>query len=80
EKDNRQRIGQFWEFIENFYRNHFAQLFFQPSNRVQMMCAINSVLAGRTKLSFAVKWRLRVFFFLAWLNKHLPVGERITVR
>lgn len=80
EKDNRRRIGQFWEFIENFYRNHFAQLFFQPSNRVQMMCAINAVLAGRTRLSFAVRWRLRVFFALAWLNKHLPVGERITVR
>lgn len=80
EKDNRRRIGQFWEFIENFYRNHFAQLFFQPSNKVQMMCAINCVLAGRTKLSWAVRWRLRVFFFLAWLNKHIPVGERITVR
>ncbi len=80
EKDNRRRISQFWEFIENFYRNHFAQLFFQPSNRVQMMCAINCVLAGRTKLSFAVRWRLRVFFTLAWLNKHIPIGRRITVR
>ena len=80
EKDTRARIGQYWEFIENFYLNHFAQLFFQPSNKVQMMCAINSVLAGRTKLSFAVRWRLRVFFFLAWLNKRLPVAERISVK
>ena len=80
ERDNRRRIGQFWEFIENFYQNHFAQLFFQPTNKARLMCAINSVLAGRTKLSWAVKWRLRVFFILAWLNKHFPVGERITVR
>lgn len=80
EKDNRRRIGQFWEFIENFYKNHFAQLFFQPSNNFRIMCAINSVLAGRTQLPFDVRWRLRVFFFLAWLNKYLPVGKRIKVR
>ncbi len=80
EKDTRARIGQYWEFIENFYKLHFAQIFFQPSNKLQMMCAINSVLAGRTRLSFAVRWRLRVFFFLAWLNKRMAVTERIVVR
>lgn len=79
EKDNRRRISQYWEFIENFYKNHFAQIFFQPTNRWRMVCAINAVLAGRTSLSFAVRWRLRVFFFLAWLNKHLPVARRIKV-
>lgn len=80
EKDTRARIGQYWEFIENFYKLHFAQIFFQPSNKLQMMCAINSVLAGRTRLSFAVRWRLRVFFFLAWLNKRMAVTKRIVVR
>ncbi len=80
EKDNRRRIAIYWEFIENFYRLHFAQLFFQPYNRWGMVCSINAVLAGRTKLSFAVWWRLRVFFFLAWLNKFLPVAKRIEIR
>jgi flavin-dependent dehydrogenase len=80
EKDNRRRISQFWQFIENFYRQHFAQIFFQPSNRASMMCAINCVLAGRTQLPFTVRWRLRLFFFLAWLNRHIPVATRIQVR
>lgn len=79
EKDNRNRIAQYWEFIENFYKLHFAQIFFQPHPRLRMTCAINCVLAGRTKLSFAAWWRLRVFFFLAWLNKHIPVTPRIDV-
>ena len=79
EKDNRRRIAIYWEFIENFYRLHFAQLFFQPHPRWGMLCSINAVLAGRTNLSFAVKWRLRLFFFLAWLNKHVKVTERIDV-
>ena len=79
EKDNRTRISQYWEFIENFYQLHFAQVFFQPYNRLRMVCAINAVLAGCTKLSFSAWWRLRVFFMLVWLNKRLPVVERIAV-
>ncbi|MES2529639.1 MAG: NAD(P)/FAD-dependent oxidoreductase [Pseudomonadota bacterium] len=79
EKDNRKRIAIYWEFIENFYKLHFAQLFFQPYNRWGMVCSINAVLAGCTSLSFAVWWRLRVFFFLAWLNQHVPVAKRIKV-
>jgi flavin-dependent dehydrogenase len=80
EKDNRRRIAIYWEFIENFYKLHFAQLFFQPHPRWRMLCAINAVLAGRTNLSFAVWWRLRAFFFLAWLNKRVPVAERIEIK
>ncbi|TDU72797.1 flavin-dependent dehydrogenase [Prosthecobacter fusiformis] len=79
EKDNRARIAQYWEFIENFYRKHFAQIFFQPHPRMQMTCSINAVLAGRTRLSFAAWWRLRVFFILAWLNKRIPITPRIEV-
>lgn len=79
ERDNRKRIAIYWEFIENFYKLHFAQIFFQPYNRWGLVCSINAVLAGCTNLSFAVWWRLRLFFFLAWLNKHVPVAKRIKV-
>lgn len=79
EKDTRNRIRQYWEFIENFYKQHFAQIFFQPYNRWRMVCSINAVLAGCTSLSFSAWWRLRLFFFLAWLNKRIPVTPRIEV-
>lgn len=79
EKDNRYRISQYWEFIENFYRLHFAQLFFQPHHRWRMLCSINAVLAGCTSLSFSAWWRLRVFFLLVWIHKRFPLTERIVV-
>lgn len=79
EKDNRRRIAIYWEFIENFYKLHFTQLFFQPYNKWGVVCAVNSILAGRTELCFAVWWRLRLFFFLAWLNKRVPVVDRIRI-
>lgn len=79
EKRSWKNVGLYWEFIGNFYQLHFAQLFFQPVNRHRMVCAVNAVLAGRTKLSFPIRWRLRLFFLLAWLNRRLPVAERIEI-
>lgn len=79
EKATRRRIGQYWEFIEKFYQERFAQIFFQPKNVLGIMCSINTVLAGSTDLPFAAWWRLRFFFLLAWLNKRLPITERIEV-
>lgn len=79
ERKTWKNVGIYWEFIENFYKLHFAQIFFQPVNKYRMVCAINSVLAGRTDLTFAIRWRLRVFFFLAWLNQYVPVAQRIRI-
>lgn len=79
EAATRRRIGQFWEFIENFYRNHFAQLFFQPLNRMHLVCAVNAVLAGRTELPLAVRWRLRLFFLIARIHRRFPLAERLAI-
>ncbi len=80
EKDQRRRMGLYWEFIENFYQLRFTQFFFQPYNKWGLVCAVNAILAGRTQLSFALWWRLRLFFLLAWLNRHVPLAKRIPVR
>lgn len=79
ERDTWRNVGLYWRFIENFYKLHFARLFFQPVNKHRLVCAVNSVLAGRTELTFSIRWRLALFFLLGRLNKHLPVVPRITV-
>lgn len=76
---HRRHISIYWEFIENFYQLHFIQLFFQPTDKLGLVCPVNAVFAGRTDLAFAVWWHLRVFFFLVRLNKHLPVADRIKI-
>ncbi len=80
ERDQQRRTGLYWEFIEKFYQLNFTQFFFQPYNRWGLVCAVNAILAGRTRLSFAVWWRIRLFFLLAWLNRHVPLAKRIRVR
>lgn len=79
ERDTWRNVGLYWRFISNFYQLHFAQLFFQPVNKHRVVCAVNSVLAGRTDLPLAVRWRLALFFLLGRLNRHLPVVPRIPI-
>lgn len=76
----KRKIGRYWEFIEKFYTVPFSQLFFQPQPHFRLVCAINSVLAGRVSMPFAAWWRLRVFFMLVWLQKFVPVVKRIPIR
>jgi FADH2-dependent halogenase len=80
EWSTRKHVGRFWQFIEKFYTNHFAQLFFQPNNMFRMVCAINCVLAGRPEMSFATWWRLKFFFGLVWVQKHLALVRPIEIR
>ena len=79
EKRTWRNVGLYWRFIGKFYQLHFAQLFFQPYNKHRMLCAINSVLAGRTRLTFSIRWRLNLFFLLVRLNRHVPVVKRIPI-
>lgn len=76
----RKHVGRFWQFIEKFYTKHFAQLFFQPSNKFRMVCAINCVLAGRPEMSFATWWRLQFFFGLVWIQKRFALAKPIEIQ
>jgi len=79
EWSTRKQVSRFWQFIEKFYTKHFAQLFFQPSNKFRMVCAINCVLAGRPEMTFATWWRLRFFFGLVWIQKRFSLAKPIEI-
>ncbi len=79
EWSTRKHVSRFWQFIEKFYTKHFAQLFFQPSNKFRMVCAINCVLAGRPEMTFATWWRLRFFFALVWIQKRFSLAKPIEI-
>lgn len=79
EWSTRRHVSRFWQFIEKFYTKHFAQLFFQPSNKFRMVCAINCVLAGRPDTTFATWWRLKFFFGLVWLQKRFALAKPIEI-
>ena len=43
---------------------------------MKLPSAVNAVLAGRTKLPFAARWRLRYFFLLVWLQKWIALAPK----
>jgi FADH2-dependent halogenase len=79
EKDTRRRIAVYWQFIEGFYTDPFTELFFEPQDFMKIPSAINAVLAGRADLPFAARWRLRLFFFLVWLQKRFALTPRVKI-
>ncbi len=77
ERNTREAMARFWDFIERYYTRNFIDLFLQPSSFLGLPSGINAVLAGRPDLPWSVRWRLKVFFLLVWLQKRLPVVPRI---
>lgn len=80
EKAVHDHLALFWRFVEVFYTRPFIELFLQPSPVLNLMSAINAVLAGRARLPWAARWRLEVFFWLVRLQKHVPLARRLKWR
>ena len=41
--------------------------------------AVNAVLGGNVGNSFAIRWRMWVFYFLVWLQRHHPIAPTLTL-
>ena len=70
-------LARYFEFIANFYRREFLEVFLQPSERFGLMSPVVSVLAGRV-FDDANWLKLRMFFSLVKLQgKYSMIAPRI---
>ncbi|HEY8711350.1 MAG TPA: hypothetical protein VIM68_00685, partial [Thermoanaerobaculia bacterium] len=63
----------YFQFISNFYRREFLEVFLQPGERFGLLPVIIGVLAGNV---FAKKWdrlKLGLFFALVAIQKRKQV-------
>ncbi len=60
-------------FVNAWYTQEFAEVFFNPKEFFQLVPAVNSILAGSEKYAPEVRWRLWVFDFLVFLQKRFAV-------
>jgi flavin-dependent dehydrogenase len=65
----------YWAFVHGWYAEGFLELFLRPTDKVQMVPAIVSVLAGSAQISPGVRLRTKVFLFLVWLQRTFRVLE-----
>jgi len=67
----------YWEMVEQFYTTEFMELFLEPREMFSLPAAVNAALAGDLTGRWAVRWRLRLFFWLVRLQARRPLVPRI---
>ena len=77
EKWLRRSMGLYWKLIERFYTRPFIEVFVAPDPPMHLQMAVNSVLAGRLEQTWAVRWRLRVFYWLVRLRRWVKFTPEI---
>ncbi len=73
ERDMSNALERYFQFISNFYRREFLEVFLQPGERFGLLPVIIGVLAGNV---FAKKWdrlKLGLFFALVAIQKRKQV-------
>src|SRR5437660_903493 len=66
-------------FVDAWYTKEFIEVFLSPRNVLGLAPAVNAVLGGNVGNSFAIRWRMSVFYFLVWLQRHYPIVPRLTL-
>jgi len=66
-------------FVNAWYTKEFIEVFLAPRSVLGLAPAINAVLGGNVGNSFPIRWRMGVFYFLVWLQRHYPISPRLTL-
>ena len=66
-------------FVNAWYTKEFIEVFLAPRNVLGLVPAINAVLGGNVGNSFPIRWRMWVFYFLVWLQRHHPIAPKLTL-
>jgi flavin-dependent dehydrogenase len=66
-------------FVDAWYSKEFIEVFLHPQDFLQIPPAVNAVLGGNVGDSFAIKWRMWVFYMLVRLQKYFPLCPRRTL-
>ena len=79
EKQVNRAMDVYLRFINAWYTKEFIEVFSSPRQVLNLPPAVNAVLGGNTGTQFGIKWRMWVFYFLVWLQRHYPIVPRLTL-
>jgi|KBSMisStandDraft_5_1062788.scaffolds.fasta_scaffold15532_5 FADH2-dependent halogenase len=72
-------MNGYLRFVNAWYSKEFIEVFLHPQDIFQIPQTVNAVLGGNVNGSFAIRWRMSVFYFLVWLQRYLPICPRRTL-
>lgn len=81
EKRVRRGLTFYWRVVENWYTSPFMELFLRPpppGRGLDIASAVIAVLAGEVEGSWAMRWRVELFFWLVKLQSFVALAPRIS--
>ncbi|PYJ44148.1 MAG: NAD(P)/FAD-dependent oxidoreductase [Verrucomicrobia bacterium] len=79
EKAVNRAMAVYLRFVDAWYTKEFIEVFLAPRNVLGLAPPVNAVLGGNVGNSFAIQWRMWVFYFLVWPQRHHPIAPRLTL-
>jgi len=70
-------MNKYLRFVEAWYRPEFIEIFTNPVEHLNLVGAVNAALAGNIGNSFALRWRMEVFYFVLFLQRHMALVPRL---
>ena len=68
-------------FVNSWYNRgkEFIEVFLNPTETMQIAAAVNAVLAGNAGKSFAIKWRMWLFYFFVYAQRFFAFSPRLSL-
>jgi len=79
ERSVNRAMDVYLRFVNAWYTKEFIEVFLAPRSVLGLAPAINAVLGGNVGNSFPIRWRMRVFYFLVWLQRRYPIAPKLTL-
>ncbi len=70
-------MNKYLRFVEAWYRPEFIEVFTNPVEGLNLVGAVNAALAGNMNNSFAMWWRMELFYFILFLQRHISLVPRL---
>jgi flavin-dependent dehydrogenase len=77
EKNLSRVMRKYLRFVEAWYRPEFIEVFTNPVEHLNLVGAVNASLAGDIGRSFALWWRMEVFYLVLFLQRHVALVPRL---
>lgn len=76
ERNINNAMDVYLRFVNAWYTKEFIEVFLNPTDFLHLPHAVNAVLGGNTGSSFAIKWRMWIFYSIVWLQHYVPLCPR----
>ena len=76
ERNINKAMDVYLRFVDAWYSKEFIEVFLHPQDLFQIPPAVNAVLGGNIGDSFAIKWRMWIFYLLVRLQKYIALCPR----